>query len=114
LAGAPRPVGPIIEELIAQEKQLGLDQLASFRSFAARINNLKTQLLDQLDKLRTPGTMVAGYGASATVTTLLHHFELGDKLSFIVDDNPRKQGTFSPGHHIPVLAPTALAERRPD
>ncbi len=31
-----------------------------------------------------------------------------------MDDNPRKQNTFSPGHHPPVLAPIALDEYRPD
>ena len=47
------------------------------------------------------------------MTTLLHHFDLGGRLAFLVDDNPVKQGTYSPGHHLPVLPPAALLERAP-
>jgi len=74
---------------------------------------VKRQLLETVDGLRARGESVAGYGASATVTTLLHHFELGSRLEFLVDDNPGKHGTFSPGHHIPVFPSEALLERRP-
>ena len=37
-----------------------------------------------------------------------------DHLDFIVDDNPLKQGLFSPVSHIPVMAPDELYRRRPD
>ena len=53
-------------------------------------------------------------GASPTVTTLLYHFDLNDKVDFIVDDNPAKQNTFSPGKHIPVLSPQAIYDRGAD
>ena len=35
-------------------------------------------------------------------------------MCFLVDDNPVRHGRFTPGHHIPVLAPDALYDRRPD
>ncbi len=35
-------------------------------------------------------------------------------MDFLVDDNPLKQGLFSPGHHIPVVAAEQMYERRPD
>ena len=37
-----------------------------------------------------------------------------DLLDFTVDRNPYKQGKFPPGTHIPILAPEAIAEARPD
>ena len=57
---------------------------------------------------------IAGYGASPTVTTLLNQFDLGRRLDFLVDDNPVKQHTFSPGHQIPVYPPEAIYERDVD
>jgi hypothetical protein len=57
---------------------------------------------------------VAGYGAAAKATTLLHHFGLGrDDLDFIVDKSPWKQGLAMPVTRVPILPPAALAERRP-
>ena len=35
-------------------------------------------------------------------------------LDFIVDDNPLKQGLFTPITHIPVLSAEALYDRKPD
>ena len=35
-------------------------------------------------------------------------------MDFLVDDNPKKQGLFSPGYHLPVLPSDAIYERRPD
>ena len=35
-------------------------------------------------------------------------------LDFVVDRNVRKHGHFMPGQHLPIYAPEALIERRPD
>ena len=35
-------------------------------------------------------------------------------IEFIVDDSPLKQGLYSPGLHIPVVASDVLLERMPD
>ena len=43
------------------------------------------------------------------------HFDLDENvLDFIVDDNPLKQGLFTPITHIPVLSSEAIYNRRPD
>lgn len=55
-----------------------------------------------------------GYGGSATSTTLLYHFGLSEMIDYIVDDNPAKQNTFSPGYHIPVLPSDVIYEKKPD
>jgi hypothetical protein len=44
----------------------------------------------------------------------MNQFDLGNRIDFLVDDNPIKQHTFSPGHHVPVYPPTALLEREAD
>ena len=114
LAGGPRPVLPSVAEHIALERRLNFDRAETFRAFAAKIDGVKAQVLGLLAQLKAQGKTVAGYGASATCTTLLYHFDLGDKLSFVADDNSRKHGTFSPGRHLPVLPAQALYDRQPD
>lgn len=114
LAVGSRPESPSVDELIALETSLGFDRSESFKVFGAKIEGVKTQLLNLLCGLKSQQKTIAGYGASATVTTLIYEFELNDVLSFIVDDNPRKQGMFSPGYHIPVLSPQLIYEQKPD
>lgn len=111
--GGARPVSPRVEELLQYEAEMGLDKAVLFRHYAATILKRKAELLETLARLKAEGKSVSGYGASATVTTLLHHFELGKQIDFLFDDNAIKQGRFSPGHHIPVLAPEALYEKKP-
>mgnify|MGYP001329410251 FL=1 len=45
----------------------------------------------------------------------MNHFGIDEKiLDFIVDDNPLKQGLFTPITHIPVLSSEALYDQKPD
>ncbi|MEQ2010406.1 MAG: class I SAM-dependent methyltransferase [Limisphaerales bacterium] len=114
LAGGPRKAAPIVGELLALEAQQGLDQPEMFRAFNTRIERAKAGTLAVLQKLKAEGKSVAGYGASATTTTLVYHFGMGGLIDYLVDDYRAKQGTFSPGLHLPVLPSEALYERRPD
>jgi hypothetical protein len=52
------------------------------------------------------GWNVVGYGAAAKGMTLLNYAKLD--LDFIVDDNPLKQGRFTPGSSIPIVSADEL------
>ena len=68
-----------------------------------------------IQSIKAKGETIAAFGAPTKSTTLLAHFGLGkEELDFIVDDNPLKQGLFSPAAHIPVFAPEELYSRHPD
>lgn len=108
----PRPIQPIVGELLALEDRLGLDRPELYRAFTAKLAAIKSDLHTLLGELKNRKPTIAGFGASATVTTLLHHFELGQFLDFLVDDNASRHGLFSPGLHLPVLPPQALFERK--
>lgn len=84
-----------------------------YRDFYDAIEARKKETLRIVDEVIAAGGVVAGYGASTTTTTLLYHFELEKRIKFIVDDNPIKQGMYSPGAHIPVLPSEALKEKKP-
>lgn len=114
LAGAGRPVSPAVAAAIQAEKELGLDRPEVYRAFADRMRAVRDGLARRLDACRAEGKVVAGYGASVGVTTLLYQFDLGGRLDFLVDDNPVRHGLHSPGHHLPVLPSAALYERKAD
>ena len=112
--GGPRQRSAYVDELIEKEKKEGYDQLSRYSKFADDIRAKKTAVLDWVKEGVNSGKSFAGYGASTTVTTLLYHFELDPYLEFIVDDNKLKQGTYSPGHHIPVYDSNAIYREKVD
>jgi len=113
-AGGPRRASPVVARMIEWEALLNLHRLETFQTFARRIETAKEEFVSLLDRLRAQDKRVAGYGASPTVTTLLHHFDLADRLDYLVDDNPVKQNTYSPGQHLPVYPSDALYARGAD
>jgi SAM-dependent methyltransferase len=109
-----RPRSAELSKLLAEEARRGITKPRIYRDWFASIENRKRKVLAYLDKAIAEGKTVAAYGASTTTTTLLYHFELEKRIKFIVDDNPLKQGRFSPGAHLPVLPSSELATKRPD
>jgi hypothetical protein len=114
-----RPAGPLakdgsVVEMLAFEDDMGLYRKETYLAFSDKINDLKEKTRAFLAKAKNEGKSIAGFGASITGTTLIYHFELGDYLDYLVDDNLAKQGRFSPGLHLPVLPSSALYERKPD
>jgi hypothetical protein len=113
--GGPRKAGSSVGVLEALERASGLDKAETFKRFARDIEEKKKELTELLRSLKKQGKRIAGFGAPAKATTLMHHFELGaGVLDFVVDDSPLKQGLLTPGYHVPVLPATALYERKPD
>lgn len=115
LAAGPHKVQSSVDELIALEDSLGLDQVEVFQKFGRHIDKIKSQLTTALKSLKTEGKSIAGFGAPAKATTLMYHFDIGpDLIDFIVDDSPLKQNLYAPGLHIPVLPSRAIYDKKPD
>lgn len=114
LADGPRAESPEVHRLLLLEDKFGLYRLETYRAWGQRIDAAKGALNEFLAKAKSEGKTVAGYGASATGTVLTYHFDLGQVMGFIVDDNPVRQNRYSPGDHIPILASSALVEQKPD
>ena len=112
--GGGRPVNSIVASMIAAEEAQCLYEPATYHALCQTLDRLRHSLLDVVGGVKLLGRSVAGYGASHSVTTLLHHFGVAGHLEFLVDDNERKHNLLSPGHHVPVLPSSALRERRPD
>jgi SAM-dependent methyltransferase len=110
-----RPVEPRVNELRRREQAAGLTEMRTYSAFAERVRETKRKLLEFLIQVKREGKTVCGYGAPGKGNTLLNYCGIRtDFLDYTVDRNPYKQGKFTPGTHIPILAPERIAETRPD
>ncbi len=109
------PVSKAVEELLQREEQAGISTLARYAGFQEKAEKIKMELLSFLLDAKQQGKSVAAYGAAAKGNTMLNFAGVRpDLISFVVDKNPEKQGKYMPGSRIPILAPSFLAEHRPD
>jgi SAM-dependent methyltransferase len=106
---------PNVADILASERRLGLDKIATYRRFAQKTMQLKEDLQRTLKEFRANGKRVVGYGAPAKGNTLLGFLEIGTNLvEYIADKSPLKQGRYCPGVHIPVVPPDRLLADQPD
>jgi SAM-dependent methyltransferase len=107
--------GPRVLALLEEEQGWGVDAPAPYDRFAARVQALGAELTGLLDRLRADGSTLAAYGAAAKGSTLLNTFGIGaERLAFIADTSPHKQGFYAPGTGLPIVAPERLLSDRPD
>jgi 2-polyprenyl-3-methyl-5-hydroxy-6-metoxy-1,4-benzoquinol methylase len=93
----------------------GFETLERYRGFGDQVRRTKNNLLKFLIEAKEQGRKVVGYGAPGKGNTLLNYCGIRtDYLDFTVDANPYKQGKYTPGTRIPILAPEAIREARPD
>jgi hypothetical protein len=114
LAGGPRPVSPVVGPMIEWEDLTRLHAAETWAAYTKRIRAARDVFVGLLDRVKAAGKTVAGYGASPTVTTLISEFDLAGRIDFLVDDNPTKQSTVSPGQHIQVYPSDAIYSKNTD
>lgn len=88
-----------IKNLIELEKDL-LD-VKIYKSWKTTAESLTDSFLNICEQYRDKDYKLVGYGAAAKGNTLLNY--AGVSLDYIIDDNPLKQNTYSPGRDIPVV-----------
>lgn len=112
--GARMP-SPRVAAQMESERRMGLHEPAVYTALAQRAATVRADLRTALGGFRAEGKRVAGYGAPAKASTLAAWCGLGAAdLLWIADRNPLKQGRFTPGTHIPIVAPEQIGTDRPD
>lgn len=98
-------------DFLEREKSMGLTEVDTYKKFSEKVEGNKKELTELLTNLKSQGKRVVGYGAPAKGNTLLNYFKIGPTmLDFLTDTTPSKQGTYSPGMHIPIFSPENLKE----
>jgi SAM-dependent methyltransferase len=112
---ASKAVSSRVMDLRATEEAAGLLCLASYQSYAERVEETKRKLLAFLIAAKCDGKSIVGYGAPAKGNTLLNYCGIRvDFIDYTVDRSPHKQGHFLPGTHIPIYHPDQIKETQPD
>lgn len=113
-SSSERQADKSIHEAVILENDMMLDLVTPYRDFFCKITGVKQKVKNLVQYLHKRGRSIVGYGASATTTTLLHHFEIGYHLQSLVDDNESRIGLFSPGYKLPVESTEILYTQQPD
>jgi SAM-dependent methyltransferase len=104
-----------VQQLLSEEKALGLDRADYYRGFATRVRALIESLQTLLGSLKAEGKRIAGYAAAAKATILLNAAGVDGKyLDYVVDRNVHKHGKYIPGVRLPIHDTTKLVETPPD
>ena len=104
-----------VQGLRQREIDDGFLTLERYSGFDEQVKKTKRKLLAFLIEAKHQGKRVVGYGAPGKGNTLLNYCGIRtDFLDFTVDANPYKQGKYTPGTRIPILAPEAIRDARPD
>lgn len=110
-----RPASERVANVMTQEESSGVTKQSTWRDFAATVERGKRDMVQLLTSFKKQGKRIVGYGASAKSSTILNYYNLGtDVIDYIADSTPLKQGRFTPGMHIPIVAPEQLAVDTPD
>ena len=72
-------------------------------AWAENFDSLKAELHAYADSYIAEGKKVAVWGASHQGFTLIPSLGLSEKISYIIDSAPFKQGKYAPASHVPIV-----------
>lgn len=106
---------PIIEWLLKQENDMGLNTPKPYREFEEKVFKHRKNLLDLIETLTNDGKKVFGYGASTKGNVLLQFCGLTTShIPYIAEVNEQKFGCYTPGTNIPVISEREAKDMKPD
>lgn len=91
-----------VENIIAMEDAYGLLKADTYDRWADTVYKNVNELIATVNQFRRNGYVLIGYGAAAKGNTLLNFADI--QLDVIIDDNPLKQGRYTPGTSVPIVS----------
>ena len=96
-------ISPAVFDMMQYEENKGFYKLETYSKYAERVDETRRDLLEILNRLKSEGKTIIGYGASGRGTIIMNYCGIdGRYLDYVVDDAPAKQGFFTPGTHVPI------------
>lgn len=106
---------PIINWMLRQEHDMGLDTPKPYRDFEERVFRHRKNLTELIEALVADGKKIIGYGASTKGNVLLQFCGLTPKqIPYIAEVNEEKFGAFTPGTNIPIISEKKARAMNPD
>lgn len=97
---------PAVNARWREESAVGFYSFELYEDYARSAWRTILRFKETVERYANEGYVVVGYGAAAKGNTLLNAANI--KLHCIVDDNPLKQGLFTPGVSVPIVSPAYL------
>lgn len=106
---------PIINWMLKQEGDMGLDTPKPYRDFEDRVFRHRKNLTELIEALVLDGKKIFGYGASTKGNVLLQFCNFNSEhIPFIAEVNEDKYGSYTPGTNIPIISEKEAREMKPD
>jgi len=103
-----------IENLIDMERKAGLLTDSTYEKYAYECSSVAHDFKDAIDRVKSTKHKIIGYGAAAKGMTLLNYSGISfAEMDYIIDDNPLKQGLYTPGSSIPIVSSDILSTLSP-
>lgn len=94
-----------VQEFISNELDYKLYSDATFENFVSKLEDLKLNLKDLINKIIKENKTISCYGCPAKFALFSKFFDLDDNIiKYVVDDSPLKQNRFSPGKKIQIVS----------
>jgi hypothetical protein len=78
------------------------------QDFAIKLPTQRLKIKSYFSRYKKNKGNIALFGAGHLACTYINLLNLKDEISFVADDNPKKQGFVMPGSHIPIRTSDAL------
>jgi hypothetical protein len=105
----------IINWLLKQEDDMGLDTPKPYRDFEERVFRHRKNLTELIQALVDDGKKIIGYGASTKGNVLLQFCGITSKqIPYIAEVNQEKFGSYTPGTLIPIISEEEAKKMNPD
>jgi hypothetical protein len=106
---------PIINWMLKQEENMGLDTPKPYRDFEERVFRHRNNLTELIEALVADGKKIIGYGASTKGNVLLQFCGFTTRhIPYIAEVNEDKFGSFTPGTNIPIISEKEAKAMNPD
>jgi hypothetical protein len=106
---------PVINWMLNQEKDMGLDTPKPYRDFEERVYRHRKNLNGLINAFVDDGKKIIGYGASTKGNVLLQFCGLTKAhIPCIAEVNEDKFGCYTPGTLIPIVSEKEARAMKPD
>src|SRR3990167_1501068 len=103
------------DDLLIEEHNTALASYKTSKDYRNAVVKEATRLRECIEKIKSEGKIIAGYGAAAKGFSVLKLAGIDQThIDYFVDDSPAKQGKYTPVTHIPVISREEAESKLPD
>lgn len=104
-----------VSKFIEEEEKFGLYKNETYKDFVKKIENLSNKINVLIENAIQNNITICCYGCPAKFTLFSKVFNLNkEKIKYVVEDSPLKQGKYSPGLKIPIVSKSFFQDNPTD